>query len=562
MTLTELQQQLAAQKLDACIITRNNQFLGQDILPEENRLQRLTGFSGSAGNLLVFRDRAFLFTDGRYELQAARETDPEQVEVVITNGQSLGSWLQNHTESQKLRIAFNPWCHTVSETDFWKRTLKNIEFVEDAGLLSAALLSAKECNIFEHDIEFAGISMDEKIADLTEFMRQNKLDAFLLTACDSVSWLLNLRSDCLPDTPIVRAFAFINALGEVSLFTTDFTKLESELKNYKNRTVGMDCKRSPRALFSLMKKHKIWIENLPDPVQNRKAVKNPVEISGLRKAHLRDGAAVVRLLIWLEQNYNGQTELDVVKKLHDLRAAETNFFSNSFETIAGFAANGAIVHYQPLETTSLKLASGSLLLLDSGAQYLDGTTDITRTIALGSPEPEMIRDFTVVLKAHIALASACFPDGTPGLALDAIAREPLWKCGKNYTHGTGHGVGFFLNVHEGPVSISSRNALTPLAENMITSIEPGYYKENAYGIRIENLARVTRHNSPDFEIPMLCFETLTFVPLDKKLIDKYLLSEEERTWLNNYHRQVFERIAPLLNEAEKDWLRNACAPLE
>ena len=562
MTLTELQQQLAAQKLDACIITRNNQFLGQDILPEENRLQRLTGFSGSAGNLLVFRDRAFLFTDGRYELQAARETDPEQVEVVITNGQSLGSWLQNHTESPKLRIAFNPWCHTVSETDFWKRTLKNIEFVEDAGLLSAALLSAKECNIFEHDIEFAGISMDEKIADLTEFMRQNKLDAFLLTACDSVSWLLNLRSDCLPDTPIVRAFAFINALGEVSLFTTDFTKLESELKNYKNRTVGMDCKRSPRALFSLMKKNKIWIENLPDPVQNRKAVKNPVEISGLRKAHLRDGAAVVRLLIWLEQNYNGQTELDVVKKLHDLRAAETNFFSNSFETIAGFAANGAIVHYQPSEATSRKLASGSLLLLDSGAQYLDGTTDITRTIALGSPAPEMIRDFTVVLKAHIALASACFPDGTPGLALDAIAREPLWKCGKNYNHGTGHGVGFFLNVHEGPVSISSRNALTPLAENMITSIEPGYYKENAYGIRIENLARVTHHNSPDFEIPMLCFETLTFVPLDKKLIDKYLLSEEERTWLNNYHRQVFERIAPLLNEAEKDWLRNACAPLE
>lgn len=404
--------------------------------------------------------------------------------------------------------------------------------------------------------------MDEKIADLTEFMRQNKLDAFLLTACDSVSWLLNLRSDCLPDTPIVRAFAFINALGEVSLFTTDFTKLESELKNYKNRTVGMDCKRSPRALFSLMKKHKIWIENLPDPVQNRKAVKNPVEISGLRKAHLRDGAAVVRLLIWLEQNYNGQTELDVVKKLHDLRAAETNFFSNSFETIAGFAANGAIVHYQPSEATSRKLASGSLLLLDSGAQYLDGTTDITRTIALGSPAPEMIRDFTVVLKAHIALASACFPDGTPGLALEPSPAERLWKCGKNYNHGTGHGVGFFLNVHEGPVSISSRNALTPLAENMITSIEPGYYKENAYGIRIENLARVTHHNSPDFEIPMLCFETLTFVPLDKKLIDKYLLSEEERTWLNNYHRQVFERIAPLLNEAEKDWLRNACAPLE
>ena len=522
MTLSELQQQLISQKLDAYIITRNNQFLGQDILPSENRIHQLSGFSGSAGTLLVFKDKAYLFTDGRYEIQAARETNPKQVEVVITNGQSLGSWMQNNLNENKLKIGYNPWCHSVSETDFWKRALKNIEFIEFPELLADSLLDKKEVDIFEHDITYAGVSMDEKISLLTEFMKKNQLGGFLLTSCDSVSWLLNLRSNCLPDTPILRAFAFVNALGEVSLFTTDFTKLEHELKNYKNQNIGLDCKHAPRALFSLMKKYKIWIENLPDPIQAWKAV----------------------------------------KKLHELRQSNSNFYSESFDTIAGFAANGAVVHYHPQSETNLELKDGSLLLLDSGAQYYDGTTDVTRTIAIGVPSAEMIHDYTLVLKSHIALATACFPEGTTGLALDAIARAPLWKCGKNYNHGTGHGVGFFLNVHEGPNSISIRNSQTPLTENMITSIEPGYYKENHYGIRIENMARVMSCINPEFELPMLGFETLTLVPLDKKLIDKYLLTREEQDWLNRYHQQVFEQLSPLLNPQEQSWLRQACTPLD
>lgn len=562
MNLSQLQQQLISQKIDAYIITRNNQFLGQDILPSENRVYQLSGFSGSAGTLLVFKDKAYLFTDGRYEIQAARETNPKQVEVVITNGQSLGTWMQNNLNENKLKIGYNPWCHSVSETDFWKRALKNIEFIELPELLADSLLDKKEVDIFEHDITYAGVSMDEKISLLTEFMKKNQLGGFLLTSCDSVSWLLNLRSNCLPDTPILRAFAFVNALGEVSLFTNDFSQLEHELKNYKNQNIGLDCKHAPRALFSLMKKYKIWIENLPDPIQAWKAVKNPIEISNLKQAHLRDGVSLVRLLIWLEQNYTGKTELDVVQKLHELRQSNSNFYSESFDTIAGFGANGAVVHYHPQSETNLELKDGSLLLLDSGAQYYDGTTDVTRTIAIGAPSSEMMHDYTLVLKAHIALATACFPEGTSGLALDAIARAPLWKCGKNYNHGTGHGVGFFLNVHEGPNSISSRNAQTPLAENMITSIEPGYYKENHYGIRIENMARVISCNNPEFELPMLGFETLTLVPLDKKLIDKYLLTREEQDWLNRYHQQVIEQLSPLLNSQEQNWLRQACAPLD
>ena len=542
MKLSQLQKSLQERKIDACIITRNNRFIGQDILPEENRIQQLCGFDGSAGKMIILQDKAYLFTDGRYALQAPQQTADSGVEVIITNGESLGSWMQKNLNSSPIHIAYNPWCHTVSEIDYWKRILHNIKFIEDETLLSDSLLNTKECNIFEHKIEYAGITMDEKISMLTKFMQEKKLDAYMLTACDSVSWLLNLRSDCLNDSPIIRAFAFINANGEVSLFTNDMNKLEYELKKYPHSNIGMDCKHSPSALFRLMKKHKIHIDNIFDPIQTWKACKNPIEISNLKQAHLRDGLAITRFLIWLEQNYQNKTELDIVKKLNELRQRGENYFSNSFDTIAGFGANGAIVHYRPSPETNKTLQSGSLLLLDSGAQYFDGTTDITRTIALGTPTADMIHNYTLVLKSHIALASAYFPPETNGIALDAIARAPLWKHGKDYAHGTGHGVGFFLNVHEGPCSISSRNNHSPLKANMVTSIEPGYYKENNYGIRIENLALVININNEDFEQPRLGFEPLTLVPLDKKLIDKYLLNQDELDWLNNYHQLVLKHL--------------------
>lgn len=560
MTLSELQQNITQLGFDAYIVTHNNQFLKQDILEAENRLYQLTGFSGSAGNLLVFPDKAILFVDGRYELQAAQEVDTQAVEIVVTNGTSMASWMQKNLLSPMI-VAYNPWCHSLNETKYWNLNLKNIRFVEETEQLLGPLTVSKTCEIFEHDIEFCGISKDEKIAMFTQFLQQNNLDAYLITSCDAVSWLLNLRSDCLPDTPIVRAYALVNAQSEVSLFTNDFGQLEKELAFYRGKTVGISTHQTPAAVFNLFKQHKIWFQNTPNPIMLWKAVKNPVEIASLKAAHLRDGIAMVRFLIWFEANCQGITELDIVAKLREFRQTGTNFFSNSFETIAGFGPNGAIVHYHPRPNTNLSLQDGSLLLLDSGAQYYDGTTDITRTLAVGKPSSDMVRDFTVVLKSHIALASAYFPKGTTGQSLDSLARAPLWKYGNVYDHGTGHGVGFFLNVHEGPHSISSRDGATPLLEGMVTSIEPGCYKENQYGIRIENLVYITPVEDSNLAEPMLKFSPLTLVPLDKQLIDKYLLTAEERAWIDTYHQTVFQILSPHLTAAECQWLEKACSPL-
>ncbi len=559
MTLQELQKNLITQNVDAYIVTRGNMFLGQDILPEENKVEELCGFSGSAGTLLVFRNKAYLFVDGRYELQAAKEVNPEQITVVCSKD-SLATWMQNNLDDP-CKIAYNPWCHSISEVDYWGRSLKKHTFVEDKHQLLGNRLSAKEVEIFEHDIKYAGVSMDEKISYLTKFMQEKKLDAFFMCEPDCVSWLTNLRSETLADTPLLRAFALIDAQGEISLFTTDFKKIETELAQLRGCTIGLSYNQTPKQLQNIMKDHRLWLINMPNPVQNWKAVKNQIELNGFKNAHKRDAVAVVNFLHWLENNWQGQDELSVVDKLHDFRAQQPNFYGNSFETIAGFASNGAIVHYQPSAKTNLKLEDGNILLLDSGAQYLDGTTDITRTIAIGTVKnQEIIDSFTQVLKAHIAAASALFPQGTAGSAIDALARAQLWQYGKDYNHGTGHGVGHFLNVHEGPHSLSPRSNSTGLEPQMITSIEPGYYKAGEYGIRIENLTVIQNDDNPEFERPMCHFVPLTLVPIDKRLINKYLLNNKEKDWLNHYHQTVLQELTPLVSADVKNWLKTACSP--
>lgn len=559
MTLAELQQQLVKQKIDAYLVTRNNMFIGQDILPEENKLLELTGFSGSAGEMIVFPDRALLFVDGRYELQASQETDSQEVSVICSSD-NLGSWMQQHLK-EPLKIMYDPWCHSINQTDFWNRALKRHSFVEDKTGLLGSRLSSRQAEIFEHSIEFAGITMEEKISYLTDFMQKNQLDAFFISECDAVSWLLNLRSNLLPDTPIIRAFALVDKSGEVSLFTNDLKQIEVELARYQGKTVGLSYHTTPRRLQTVMKDHKIWMMNYTNPIQMWKAVKNPVELDGFKKAHLRDAVAVIRFLHWLEHNWEGQDELSVVAKLREFRAKGENFYSDSFPTIAAFGPHGAIVHYQPKAETNLKLESGSVLLLDSGAQYYDATTDITRTIAIGQPTSEQKDSFTQVLKAHIAPASAYFPEGTPGSVLDTLSRAKLWNFGKEYKHGTGHGVGCFLNVHEGPHNLSSRSQSIGLKAGMISSIEPGYYLENNYGIRIENLVYI-KEVEQSLPTPMLQFEPLTLVPIDKCLINKYLLNKRETEWLNSYHRRVWSEISPLLEDKDTlRWLEAACSPL-
>ncbi len=555
MTLHDLQTALIKNNFDAYIVTRGNMFLGQDTLDEENKIKELCGFSGSAGTLLVFRDKAVLMVDGRYELQAALETDSAAVSIVCTND-TVATWINNNQE-QPCTFAYDPWCHSASEVDYWNRALKKHTFTPDTKQIIGPRLSNTQAEIFEHEIRFAGLSMNEKISKLTAFMEKNRLDAYFMAECDAVSWLMNLRSNCLPDTPLLRAYALISVDGSVSLFTSDFRAIEVELAAFNGKNIGVSFGQTPKQIYNIMKNQRIYPVNLANPVQNWKAVKNPVELQGFRDAHIRDGAAVVKFLHWLDKNWKNSDELGVVDKLYEFRSAGEHFFGNSFATIAASGPNGAIVHYHPDSRSNRKLDNDSLLLLDSGAQYYDGTTDITRTIALGKPAAEMIESFTQVLKAHIAAATAIFPEETPGIAIDSIARGRLWKFGKDYKHGTGHGVGHFLNVHEGPQRLASSGASYPLSANMITSIEPGYYQPSAYGIRIENLAAVTESEFPGY----LKFEPLTMVPIDKRLINKYLLSRQEQAWLNDYHRLVAAKISPLLTGEDLSWLQQACTPL-
>lgn len=555
MTMHDLQTALIKNNCDAYIVTRGNMFLGQDTLDKENKIKELCGFSGSAGTLLVFRDKAFLLVDGRYELQAAMEVDPASVSVVCTND-SIATWINNNQE-QPCTFAYDPWCHSVSEVDYWNRALKKHTFTPDVKQMLGPRLSNVEPEIFEHEIRFAGLSMNEKISRLTDFMEKNRLDAYFMTECDAVSWLMNLRSNCLPDTPLLRAYALIGIDGSVSLFTNDFRTIETELAAYNGKHIGIAFSQTPKQIYTVMKNQRVYPVNLANPVQNWKAVKNAVELQGFRDAHIRDGAAIVKFLRWLEDNRQQADELEVVAKLHEFRSAGENFYGDSFATIAASGPNGAIVHYHPAPQSNRKLDNDSLLLLDSGAQYYDGTTDITRTIALGKPAAEMVDSFTQVLKAHIAAVTAVFPEATPGIAIDSIARGRLWKFGKDYKHGTGHGVGHFLNVHEGPQRLAAYGASYPLSANMVTSIEPGYYQNGSYGIRLENLAVIIPAECPGY----LKFEPLTYVPIDKRLINKYLLSRQEQAWLNDYHRQVADKLSPLLAQEDLTWLRQACTPL-
>ena len=556
-TLSLLQQQLIKHKLDAYIITRNNMFLGQDVLPQENKVLELSGFSGSAGSLIVFRNKTFLLVDGRYDIQARAQTKGQDIEVICTRD-SIGTWLKDNIKDA-CKIAYDPWCHSIAEVDYWKRSLDNFEFVEDKNALLGSRILKSEPDIFELKEEFSGISSDEKISYLTKFCQDNRLDGYLLCECDCVSWLLNLRSNLIPYTPVLRAYALVLVDGSTSLFLDDFSKLEKELDALKGKRIGAAFNRCPRKLYSLMKERKIWVANLNNPVTDWKSTKNEVEVAGFRAAHLRDGVALCQFLYWLDNNWHSTDELGVVAKLHAIRAQRQNYYSESFATIAACGPNGAIVHYQPTQASNHPLSADTVLLLDSGAQYFDGTTDVTRTIALGSPSPEIIKSYTQVLKSHIAVATSLFPPLTPGLALDTVARAALWRFGKDYAHGTGHGVGHFLAVHEGPQSLSLKS-LAPLKKDMITSIEPGFYQEGQYGIRLENLALI-KEVTTDFISPMLGFEPLTLVPFDKRLIDKSLLSSDEINWLNNYHQTVYTKVSPHLKPDEAAWLKSATAKL-
>lgn len=562
MKLTDVQQTLQQKKIPALLVTRNKPyFVGGDILPQENKILSLTGFSGSAGNLLITHDKAWLFVDGRYSIQARNETDADKVTVVDYSG-SFAEILEICEQNHIKQVAYNPACLSVATVKFLKKHAPDITFCEDCNILNDDI-TATAVKVFAHDIKFCGKSSQEKCAEVVADL-PNFIDAMLICDSAAVSWLSNLRAYDLPDTPIVRSWGLLDRNGTLTLIADNlekygfvpFSKLPKLLSKYKGKTIFMDEKQTPQIIYSLLPGG-IKIETkINNPITEHKLTKNPVELAGYQNAHLRDGIAVSKFLCWLEENYQGLSELDVVKKLKSYRQEQELFFSDSFATIAATAENAAIVHYQPDEKSNKKLQNNSVLLLDSGAQYYDGTTDVTRTIALGKPDDEIKNSFTQVLKAHIALAAAIFLESTPANVLDGLCREALWRYGKDYKHGTGHSVGYFSDVHEAPFGISYRSHM-PIKANYITSIEPGYYKENAYGIRIENMVYVTPSEYEGF----LKFQYLTLVPIDKRLINKYLLNEDEVNWLNQYHRHVYESLCPYMNDKERQWLEGACASL-
>jgi Xaa-Pro aminopeptidase len=586
--LARLREALAARGLDGFIVPRADEHQGEYVPPCGQRLAWLTGFTGSAGLAVVLRERAALFVDGRYTLQAAAQIDRDLFEIRHLVDEPPAQWIAAAL-GPGMRLGYDPWLHTPREVEGFRAA------AEKAG----AVLQAVDDNpldriwqdrparplapVVPHDERFAGESAQSKRARLAKALTADGIAAAVLTMPESIAWLLNIRGGDVPHTPLPLSFAILRQNGAVTLFI-DRRKLTPGLERHlggevmvaapeqfgpalaalaaEGGRIGVDPATAAAWIFDRLAAAGAQIRPLADPCLVPKACKNPVEIAGARAAHRRDGAALTRFLAWLarEAPKGHLSEIAASDRLEALRREGRYFRDLSFPTISGAGPNGAIVHYKATPETEKRLEPGMLYLLDSGAQYLDGTTDVTRTIAIGTPTSEMRDRFTRVLKGHIALALARFPKGTTGAQLDAFARRALWQAGLDYDHGTGHGVGSYLGVHEGPQRISKAPSTQPLLPGMIVSNEPGYYKPGAYGIRIENLVLV-QPVQQEGEREMLGFETLTLAPIDRHLVEPALLAPEEIAWLDAYHARVREMISPLVDRDTAAWLDEATAPI-
>ena len=586
--IKELRRLMAQAKLDAYLVPRADEHQGEYVPPCAERLRWLTGFSGSAGLAIIAKKTAVLFVDGRYTVQARAEVDTATMEVSTLPRGRVAKWLGEHL-SRGQTVGYDPRLHTVAEVERLESALKGkgIKLRPVARNLVDRLWgrerpAAPSSPVSVHPLKLAGRSAHDKIADIQAKLKADGQDAVILTLSDSIAWAFNIRGGDIPHIPVALAFAVVPQAGKPELFIAReriddatrahleaFAKLSAPealadrlkaLRKSKKR-VRLDPN-TASAWFARALGGAQRIARGPDPCLVLKAAKTAAEIKGARAAHVRDGAAVVRFLAWLDAQAPGDIdEIEAVRRLEGFRRATNQLREISFDTISGSGPNGAIVHYRVNAATNRKLEPGELFLIDSGAQYLDGTTDITRTVAIGKPTEEMRERFTLVLKGHIAIATARFPEGTRGIDLDPLARCALWQHGLDYDHGTGHGVGSYLSVHEGPQSIS-KAGMAPLQPGMICSNEPGYYKEGAYGIRIENLVLVTGPAEiAGGDRPMLGFETLTLAPIDRRLIVKELLSTDEIAWLNAYHARVAETLAPDLDADSRRWLAAATAPI-
>ena len=581
--LAALRKQIKDDGLHGFLVPRADAFQGEYVAPCDERLAWLTGFTGSAGFCAVLDKVAGVFIDGRYRLQVLDQVAPDFTPVHWPEV-SLSAWLMDQGCAGQV-IGFDPWLHTVKEIAALREAAPLIEFKPSKNLVDAiwtdrpARPSAK---FFAHPIEFSGKSHEDKITELSAVLAKQGQACTVITLPDAIAWLLNIRGNDIEKNPVPQSFALLHSNGTAELFAPegkaddilghlgpkvsvrpmdDFLSAVAALEG----PVRIDPKSCPERVLTALTCAGRVVVKAPDLCELPKACKNPVEIAGTREAHLRDGAAMVRFLAWLdaEAPKGGVTEIDVVKTLEGFRRDTNALRDISFDTIAGTGPNGAVIHYRVTEGTNRTLSTGDLIVVDSGGQYLDGTTDITRTIAIGAVGADERRCYTRVLQGMIAISRARFPVGVAGQHIDALARFALWSDGLDFDHGTGHGVGSYLCVHEGPQRIS-RLSDVPLEAGMILSNEPGYYRAGAFGIRIENLIVVKEAETlvgGDAHRKQLDFETLTYVPLDRRLIDAGLLSSDEKDWIDGYHAATLQLIGPRVDGEAKHWLERACAPL-
>jgi len=582
-----LRTELKRRGLDGMAVPRADRQQNEYLPASEQRLAWLTGFTGSAGAAVVLRDKAALFVDGRYTVQATAQTDAAVFTIAHLVDTPPEQWIEQNLE-RGAKFGYDPWLHTSNGADKLRNACANagaeLVALEDnpVDALWRDRPAPPQGRVVMHDLKFAGESAADKLRRVRAELKKLRVDTLLVSDPQNVAWTFNIRGSDIAHTPLALAFAAVPREGRPVLYLDD-RKLDNavrhalqeiadvrapddlalDLSKLDGKTVRLDQASAAEALTRLVKdgggKPALGL----DPIALMKAVKNHVEIAGARAAHRRDGAALARFLAWLarEAPKGKLTEIDAVEALEGFRRENGLLKDISFPTIAGAGPNGAIVHYRVTRATNRKIGLNDLLLIDSGAQYEDGTTDVTRTVAVGAPDAEMRDRFTRVLKGHIAIATAVFPEGTSGAQLDPLARTVLWQAGLDFDHGTGHGVGSYLSVHEGPARISKLGTVA-LRRGMIISNEPGYYKTAAYGIRTENLVLVIAEPEPvGAEKPLNAFETLTLAPIDRTLIEPSMLATKERQWLDSYHARVHEMIGPVVDADTRRWLEAATRPL-
>lgn len=573
--------------IDGFVVPRADEHQSEYVPANAERLAWLTGFTGSAGTAVILGEAAALVVDGRYTLQAPAQVDTGVVSVVPLSEQTPEAWIAEHLGRDRV-LGYDPWLHTPD----------GVGRLERAAAKAGGTLRALPENpidscwagrpkppagrVVSHPEALAGEAAADKLARVRAALSADSCDALVISDPHNLAWAFNLRGGDVGHTPLALGYAILPREGRARLFLASGdidpalraalepiaeiaprVDLDEGIASLAGARVRLDGATGAAALKDRVEAAGGTVDVGKDPITAMKAVKNAAEIAGTRVAHRRDGAAVVRFLAWLDgkAEAGGLTEIAAVEALENFRAEGGDLRDVSFPTISGSGPNGAVVHYRVTRESDRPVGPGELFLVDSGAQYPDGTTDITRTLAIGTPTEEMRDRYTRVLQGHVALSRAVFPKGTTGAQIDAFARAPLWRAGLDFDHGTGHGVGAFLSVHEGPQRIAKTGTVA-LEPGMILSNEPGYYAAGRYGIRIENLVLVEPRPVPGGERPVLGFETLTLVPYDRRLIDASLLEPGERAWIDAYHARVREALSPLLDEPARDWLARAAAPLE